>query len=391
MDPALMEDGSCANPQLPLDSSNHYGMGGSDGQLVKLDPANDRLYLTFRCVGYYGATDAKGKFVLSNNGLNKTLVAESTDRGKSWQSMGYINGVDWWRLGLVPSGNKVAFGFLNDVFFGTPFNGKLAFSPAQPLTGQFGGFNWVTAPLNPSPSPDPYVFSNVWGTTLIARAGEGQGVLLAFPTVMGTSGNGFSVFFHDLNSGGYSEMPAILPMTHSSANYTMDVTAIDIGQGPVLLYWTDVNTSSHKARIRGRVIVTLGQYSSDFDITGDLDLTTPANFYFPASPQYFYGDYHTAGGYLQRQGRTLLGSPSVYRFYPMWSDRAGGARYAVVTVAEGSGLPSGSQLQVSAMATNQWRAAQATVDLQTFKGRLPRRKEKEMGRPSIRPAERDRR
>lgn len=49
-----MEDGSCANPQGSLDSSNHYDMGGSDGQLVKLDPASDTLYLTFRCVGNEG-------------------------------------------------------------------------------------------------------------------------------------------------------------------------------------------------------------------------------------------------------------------------------------------------------------------------------------------------
>ena len=30
-----------------------YDMGGSDGQLVKVDPANDHLFLTFQCVGFH--------------------------------------------------------------------------------------------------------------------------------------------------------------------------------------------------------------------------------------------------------------------------------------------------------------------------------------------------
>jgi hypothetical protein len=381
MDPALMEDGSCANPQLPLDSSNHYNMGGSDGQLVRVDPANDTLYLTFRCVGNTGTTDATGKFTLTQNPLNKTLVAASTDHGSSWHSMGFINGVNWWRFGILPLGSHVAFGFSNDIVFGAPSNGKLAFGQAQPLTGQYGGFAQTTSAFNPNPSPDPYVFSNVWGNTVITRAGDDKGLLLAFPTVMGSganSTNGYSVFFHDpLDSGSFSEIPAIQPLTSSPSNYVMNVTAIDIGQGPVLLYWADVNTTSHKARMRGRIIVHLGQYSSDFDITGDVDLTLPANFYFPAKPQFFYGDYHTASGYKQQvHSRSKPGAlVDVYHFLPLWVDRAGGARFAEIVVSDalqpGEGGSSYKQLQISAVPPSHWRATAATVNPQDLKGKLP--------------------
>jgi hypothetical protein len=380
MDPALMEDGSCANPQGSLDSSHHYDMGGSDGQLVKVDPANNMLYLTFRCVGDVGTTDKNGNFTLTTTGLNKTLVATSTDYGASWQSKGFIHNVNWWRFGILPLKNLVAFGFANDVVFGIPFGGKLGFGKAQPLTGEYGGFAQTTSPFNPNPSPDPYVFSNVWGNTVIARAGDSQGLLLSFPTVIGSGGtatNGYSVLLYDPSaSGSYSEIKAIAPLTASPANYVMNVIAVDLGRGPILLYWTDVNTASHKGRIRGRIIINLGQYSSDFDITGDTDLTAGAN---PSAPAFFYGDYHTASGYVQRPRGLLSANSDVYRFYPLWVDRTGGARYAQVTVSLGSTLREGAtsvkQLQIATIGAAQRKTSPATVDLLKFKGKLPQMKE----------------
>ncbi len=68
-------------------------MGGSDGQLAKVDPATDRVYLTFQCVGYQqdnsmppgwkppplntvdpNAPQPILASKLSKNPLNKTLV-----------------------------------------------------------------------------------------------------------------------------------------------------------------------------------------------------------------------------------------------------------------------------------------------------------------------------
>jgi hypothetical protein len=387
MDPALMEDGSCANPQGSLDAAKHYDMGGSDGQLVKVDPASGTLYLTFRCVGNEGTTDPSGNFTLTSTALNKTLVASSTNNGASWKSLGFINGVNWWRFGILPMGDRIAFGFANDVVFGKPSGGKLAFGKAQPLTGQYGGFNWTTAPFNPNPSPDPYIYSNVWGNTMIARAGESNGLLLGFPTVIGSgasAANGYSVFFHDpADSGTFSEMPAITPLTSAPTSYVMDVTAIDLGRGPVLLYWMDVDTASHKGRMRGRIIVSMGQYSSDFDITKDADLTLNSNNYFLTAPQFFYGDYHTASGYIQqpRKAMVILGNATsdIYHFYPIWVDRAGGARYATVTVSEGGQMGANSQmakqLNISTIGRAQWKETPPTVELRDFKGKLPSMRE----------------
>jgi hypothetical protein len=383
MDPALMEDGSCANPQGSKDTAGHYDMGGSDGQLVKLDPATGTLYLTFRCVGNEGVTDANGNFTLTSTGLNKTLVASSTSNGTSWNSLGFITGVNWWRFGILPMGNRVAFGFANDVVFGKPSGGKLSFGKAQPLIGQYGGFNQTTPPFNPNPMPDPYMYSNVWGNTLIARAGESNGLLLGFPTVIGSgasAANGYSVFFHDPGDPGtFSEMPAITPLTSAAASYVMNVTAIDLGRGPVLLYWMDVDTANHKGRMRGRIIVSMGQYSSDFDITKDADLTVAANNYFLTKPQFFYGDYHTAGGYIQypRRAGIITGTATgdIYRFYPIWVDRTGGARYAVVTVSEGGQIVASAemakQLNISTIGRGQWKVTPPTVELRNFKGKLP--------------------
>jgi hypothetical protein len=382
MDPALMEDGSCANPQGSLDAAGHYDMGGSDGQLVKVDPASGTLYLTFRCVGNDGTADANGKFTLTSNALNKTLVASSTNNGVSWKSLGFINGVNWWRFGILPMGDRVAFGFANDVVFGKPSGGKLAFGKAQPLSGLYGGFNQTTSPFNPAVSPDPYVFSNVWGNTLIARAGDSQGLLLGFPSVIGSgasAANGYSVFFHDpKDSGTFSEMPAITPLTSTPTSYVMNVTAIDLGRGPVLLYWMDVNTASHKGRMRGRIIVSMGQYSSDFDISKDADFTVNANNYFPSSPLFFYGDYHTASGYIQQaRAAIVVGSATsdIYHFYPIWVDRTGGARYAALTVTEGTQTGASAamakQLNISTIGRAQWKAPPPTIELLEFKGKLP--------------------
>jgi hypothetical protein len=388
LDPAEMEDGSCANPQPPLDSSGHYNMGGSDGQLVKLDPSDGTLYLTFRCVGNEGETDKKGKFQLTKKWLDKTLVARSIDNGVSWKSMGFIDGVDWWRFGILPVGKRVAFAFSNDMIFADPSRGKLEFEPAQPLVGKHGGFNQTTKPFNPNPSPDPYIFANIWGNTVIARAGESQGLLFAFPTIMkegkeGKEGkertNGYSVFFYDpFDSGTHSEIKDIVPVNDSSEDYVMDVTAIDLGSGPVLLYWTDVNTASHKSKIRGRIIASLGHYSSDFDITGEIDLTLPAKGYYPKSPSYFYGDYHTASGYIQQRG-PVLARKNIYHFYPLWVDRTGGARYAVVSVSEDAPLPVGVQpplqLEFTTVAPEEWKFPPPSVDLSSLRGTLPQMRE----------------
>jgi hypothetical protein len=392
MDPAQIAGGTCANPQPasldskgnPMtDSLGHYNMGGTDGQLIKVDPSNNRIYLTFQCVGYYYTKDNSGNMTLTTP-LNKTLVALSSDKGASWQSLGYID-VAAWRFGILPLNGSLAFGFGNKIIFGSPSFKQYAFGDAQVLSGRYGGFNWNPFPFNPNPNPDPNVSSNVWANTVIARAGESNGILFAYPSIIGKDANatnGYSLFFHDSREGGtYVEISPIVPLTRSSSDFVMDVTAIDIGKGPVLLYWMDVNSATHVARMRGRVIVSVGQYSSDFDISSDIDLTLPANYYpkIPGKPAFFYGDYHTASGY---EGRSLnigpklnVGPKDVYRFYPIWVDRTGGTRYAVVTVSEAAHLGDSNMeskpLATATVPSGRWRSTPPAVKVIDLKGELP--------------------
>jgi hypothetical protein len=384
VDSAAMEDGSCAYPRPPLDKFDHYYMGGSDGPLTKLDPADGTLYLTFRCQGNEGSTNKKGEWIVSNTDLDKTLVARSSDNGTSWQSMGFIEGPAWWRTGILSLGKRVVFAYSNDVIFADHSGGKLDFGPAHPLTSKYGDFS-KAANFDPKPSPDQYMLANIWGNTVIARAGDSRGMLLAYPTLVNqgktdkTRTNGYSVFFYDpQDSGTSSEIKAIVPVTESPESYVMDVTAIDLGAGPVLLYWMDVNTHTQRAKIRGRFIVSLGHYSSDFDIAPEADLTVAANGYAKKSKtEYFYGDYHTASGYVQQRGPALA-RKNIYHFYPLWVDRAVGAgsSYAVVMVSEDAPLLSGPlpplQPQLFSVAPEEWQYPAPTVDLNSFRGTMPK-------------------
>jgi hypothetical protein len=62
-DTARHADGSCALPQQPARTTLPgtperpvWDMGGSDGQLARLDPRTNRIYLTHQCVGYQRET-----------------------------------------------------------------------------------------------------------------------------------------------------------------------------------------------------------------------------------------------------------------------------------------------------------------------------------------------
>jgi hypothetical protein len=387
MDPAHMEDGSCANPQ-PV-SNPHTGqtwdMGGSDGQLVKHDPLTDTLYLTFKCVGYYMQKkfdhSAAGAWVLTQP-LNKTLVAISKNQGASWSSLGFIPGVAWWRFGVAPeSPTKVAFGFANALTIGSPAaGGKFTFTAAQPApAGSFGwtGSNWK--PYNQTPRPVPAVTANVVANTLIARAGDATHLILAFPSDAGQSG-GFRVFFYDEGQQQFAEGAPILPANNSKDSVVMHLTAIDIGFGPVMLYWDDIDGPAKKVTVRGRIVTGLCKYTSDFDISGSSDLSSPAG-------SYFYGDYRTAGGF----GETRLREPTRvtlaehFHFYPMWVDRSGTLKFADVAVTEspeirisrdprpmvGTVVPP-VHLNVIRIPIAQWRPSPGPVELRTMGSQLPR-------------------
>jgi hypothetical protein len=391
MDPALVEDGSCANPQ-PIKSPTPpqaFDMGGSDGQMVKADPSNDNLFLTFKCVGSNIAT-VKGKPTLTTP-LNKTLVMVSTNKGTSWSSLGFMQNVAWWRFGTVPiAPTTVAFGFLNDVVFGSgPLTGKFTFSGAEATpSGAFGWTkgNWLA--YNQSPRPVPTVGANVVANTLIARAGDSTNLILAFPSDQTNQYGsdlvgGYRLFFYDPKQHTFVEGLPILPVANSSANCIMHLTAIDFGQGPVLLYWHDIDGLGKKAKIRGRFVTGSGGHTSDFDIAGPLDLTTPPG-------GYFYGDYHTASGFQTPRAKLTpitVASPS--HFFPAWVQRDGTLHFVEIVAGESTAIavlvggPSKTipghrlppiQTNVTVIPPN-WKPGPSPVELPNYRTMLPQVRE----------------
>lgn len=211
--------------------------------------------------------------------------------------------------------------------------------------------------------------------------------MLAYPTrvpIGADKTNGYSVFYHDPYAAGkYYELATILPAIKTAKNYIMEVTAVDLGSGPVLLYWTDVNAATHHARIRGRILVDLNQYSADFDISGDIDVTGGAKP-FTRPVGFFYGDYHTASGYVQQTKRGLVAGQTYYHFYPMWVDRTGGARYSHIIVSQGGQNPlvnvidaadQAKELKLTSIPPGEWKTVKAQVELKTLKGAMPKFKE----------------
>jgi hypothetical protein len=81
---------------------------------------------------------------------------------------------------------------------------------------------------------------------------------------------------------------------------------------------------------------------------------------------------------MQQRG-PVLARKNIYHFYPLWVDRTGGARYAVVSVSEDAPLLVGVQpplqLELFTVPPEEWKYPPATVDLNSFRGTLPQMRE----------------
>jgi hypothetical protein len=121
-------------------------------------------------------------------------------------------------------------------------------------------------------------------------------------------------------TGSWTALPPIAPSSPDPDNFVLHLTAIDIGQGPILLYWYDVDTVTYEARIRGRFVTADNQWSWDFTIGASFDVTTAADW---------YGDYHTAGGYRE----TTSGAID-YNYYPVWIQPDGKVHFTRVQFRE---------------------------------------------------------
>jgi hypothetical protein len=344
MDPVRHGGGTCALPQKkgdPSTSSYAYDMGGTDGQLVKVDPANDRIYLNFQCVGYNPDPSKLPDYVLDPNGkINKTLVLLSETGGASWRALGYLD-VAQWRFGVVPlDGDELAFGYSNSIIGGRRVaGGKYVFDDegvAAP-EGQFSWMGWwdfsnTTVPLTQKRG-------NVFGIPVVARTRDSKSVVLAFPDKTPAGVYGYRVYFFDRARGQLCSPEGpdawILPATRSAGNIAFHLAVADPGTGPLLLYWTDMDSAAKTLTVRGRLITGRGEFTEDFTISRQAG----ADHSFALGGNW-YGDYHTAGAFMRRVGQAAGQAPFVvdsrtsrYEFYPMWVESDGIVHYTRVEYA----------------------------------------------------------
>jgi len=355
-DPARVSDGSCALPQFPRLTTTPgsadkpvFDMGGSDGQLVQVDPGTGRVYLTFQCVGYtQDTTPGIGHFELTHVHVNKTLVATSGDEGSSWTLSGVI-GVASWRFGVTPladGGLALATGLSNSIYLGARNgNGSYAFDasgvPAPGTAGWDKQLFYNNQNLSVfTKAKVGLIKANVWAATVVARIPGGDKVLLAFPATITDgpqrTGHGYRLFFFDRDTGAYTEADPILPADNTLNSFVMHLVAVaPIRSGPVLLYWYDVTGGAKTATVRGRLISSDAAHSPDFAISRSAGGARVWSI--DHHPQYWYGDYWTAGAWCAPISDTLSCD-----YYPMWVEPDGTIRYTRVHSVGATDIPADS-------------------------------------------------
>ncbi|MEO6394097.1 MAG: hypothetical protein ABIP75_19740 [Pyrinomonadaceae bacterium] len=340
MDPLRKGDGLCAMPQIRDNDTGvtphkPWDMGGTDGQLVKVDPANDHIFLTFQCVGNHADESKKPEFVLDrNNPINKTLVLMSTNHGASWKDLGYIDQAAW-RFGVIPlESDELGFGLGNSLLFGhLGPGGKYVFdTQGIPASSELWGWD-PEFPANKN-VPVKSIFANMWVHPILTRTPDAKSYLLAYPDVIGQSGFGYRVSWFDRGLSHLSAMLPVFPSNPGPDNFIFHLTAVDPGKGPILLYWYDFDSATKMGTIRGRLIID-GVFGSE-DFTISQSGGQPNSFALTTTdPAYWYGDYLTAGGYVS-EASTSVGSgkfkivtsmTATYVYYPMWVEPDGTVNY----------------------------------------------------------------
>lgn len=347
-DPARVRDGSCAYPQqrwskngilppvtTPPGSSKLpvWDMGGTDGILTKVDHLNDRLVMMHQCVGYERVLPPAQPFMLTDKPLDRTLLVTSVDAGETWTPMATVPRRGW-RMGVeatpyVP-GVKNPFDQFSIAIDGTNFtfaskrgDGTYEMDGfVQPISND-AVWGWTDAfAKNPLAGTEGhrYIGSNIWAHTILARLPAARGFLFAFPSVIKRSaGDTYGYRLFAVEDGVPTELDPIVPTQADTDGFTMHLSAIDLGEGPVMLYWTDMNGKTKQGTVRGRVIIASSWRTDDFDV--DVVGGNRHSWNLTEGQYgYWFGDFRTAGGYRDRR----------YHYYPMWVETDGTMRYAHV-------------------------------------------------------------
>lgn len=355
-----VSDGSSGYPQRqrstdPPGSAAQpiWGMGGTDGPLVRVDPLTGRVFAT---IGLYGNIHSSTQpFLVGERALNRTAVMMSSDRGSTWHRVAVLQ-FRGWRVDIVPRGNRMLFA--HNASNPVTNHGVAFVIPSYPINAgtapgaieapePTGWWGWNKLPWeHPILYKDPkkrdstdYMNVNVAGQTILSRSPSSQNLLLAYMDTIGSSGDGYRFYRLDDQSGWLSFRP-IAPVGARIDDFVLHLTAVDPGQGPVLFYWYDVDTATKQATIRGRLVTRDDQETIDFVISRDG--MHPRSFDVTANRRW-YGDYHTAGAYRVRERTQDVDDPypiwAEYHYFPVWVEPDGRVHVARIEYRMRRGLP----------------------------------------------------
>ena len=296
-----------------------YNAGGSDGQLVRADRDHQRAWLTFQCVGFLpdpGVTTQH--YEATTTRVNKTLVATTTGNAP-WTLLGQFS-PKVWRAGIVPiDSDDVVLGFYDRVVPAKIDADKLMLDKAVVSASDLSWGDWNATKKN---LPYAHIKSHMWVHTIPARTPGSDGVMLIASDILdGNKGFGYRIFFYDLQTKTFEEAVdnPIGPALENEKNVAFHLQAIDLGEGPIFLYWKDLDTETRHITVRGRFVTAKGEMSGDFAISRANG--KPRSFDVTSEKPYWHGDYQTADGYI---------SGSRYVYKPVWPEPGKRVRFAHV-------------------------------------------------------------
>jgi hypothetical protein len=312
-----------------------YYIGGTDGPSAYYDARTGSIYVHYQCVGDDYKAITGQAFGLGGR-LNRNRVYVSQDLGAHWYAAGQYSPA-FWRGSFAPFGkNRLAFYGLGGgaaLFATEATNGALSFDPNDPAG--------ASAPFPPSSgwgvddnaAQNACLYGNIESSWFVARGPRVNGdetILVTYPNKQVTLaqsqrsphgpatinwGYGQDLLLYDPKTNGILQLPPVAPRSHSSQDFVVHLTAIDPGEGPILLYWLDVATALKTATVMGRFVENGGAVSPDFVIsqTGGPGKQPAEYDQTLACPEQFFGDYRTAGGFAQR-----LPTSITFSYFPTW-------------------------------------------------------------------------
>jgi hypothetical protein len=327
-------DGSCAGPQRAdwnKEAHHPLDMGGSDGIHARVSMKGDRIAIINQCVGYKPDPKVRDKFVLTKERLNKSVVVESSDGGLTWKYLGMFPKAEW-RRSFVDKPNLVAFAVGTGIAFGKrqPGSDELAYDSDGAFVPDLVRGSVDT----PEAKELNATYGNLWAHPILTRTPHGDSFILTVPSQIkrpsGAVNGGYRVFLFNPDTKNFSELAPVAPQTDGPGNYIMHLAAIDIGKGPVMLYWSEFDIATKTGKVRGRLILNATEASADFVVSrlGGQDST----WALVPNKHYWYGDYQTAWGFEEALPAGSKSAERTFQYFPMWIEANRTVGIAQVTI-----------------------------------------------------------